>query len=1651
MNLRRPFKILLISLATLLLLVALSLFVLHQPATQRWLTPKLEAWLAQKLQTELQIGGVGVRFPKMLEIKDLNLKTPGGDSLLQVGSLAVDLDMWALLDQQVVLQKIVLENADVRLFQKDGKANFDFILDAFTTTETAPKPESSGGFQLQLDGAALELRKVNFTWEDADNQQFIGARVGDLELKLKEVDLVQLRFEAADFNLSDSKISYRDRSTPSPDSSAATVFGLLLRNASIENSQISYETNDLKFDASLQKTALTDFALNLDEQGVKLSAPNIELENSDLALRQAKSTPTPGSFNPADFEWHKLNAQISDFKMENDSIQLKVDQLSGEEKSGISIQRLSGELAYSPAALDVKGLDFQANTTSLKGDFNLQFGLEGQPPLSNFSVKLGTSEGKLGDLLRFLPTDPSLADLEKMKDTRWAIKGGLQGDMKNLKATNLDFSFGKYTYLRCNGDLTQIGDLQRIGGNLQITALQFDKDDFTPFLKGKNWMLPAYAVLSGRVAGQSGTLNLDVKGSFGDLDSLAFAPVKSDTAYFDIGGKLSGLASTKSLRFDLDLRRLEARGEQFADFVPKTVQLPDRMSATGQLKGSLADLNADLKLASQRGSSTSNLALVGDLFHLDQPDNLGFDMAYSGSLTKQELSAFVPDSVLNKYLDLPANFTVEGKAKGKPTDLVANLLLGLGELGSLKVDGSLANEKYKASIVGNALKINKLTADSLVPQLENLSLNLQVEGDGFDVEKTAKAKLSGQIQALTWEGKSFEDISLSGNLNAGNFDLNLNSPDPRMNLVLSANGKLNGPLPILNWTAYLNCVDLKALGFSTTTATACFKMDGFAKGNSLDTLDAQITLDAIDIQYDTLHLKPKKTTVNAALHNDDNEVVVTSEWLNAELKGHFDLTRLPQWATEFAQHYFKTNAANAQTLDISNDQLSVKIALTEPSLFNSGLVPGLTGLEELKLDGVFNGQNHVFNLTTNLPLANYEEWTVKGLEFMAKGNGQTADYALKIPKVEQYDKAFVRELSLTGDLNGERATALLTALDSVGKERFKVGLFADAEGFKDGYTLHFTPTQLLDYQAWTIDAENSLNFAGQDFIIKKLHLNNGEQSLQLDGKTALQGDGKRSLDFEAKLRQLRIDNFAVFLKGTLDNPVGVLDGDLTLGGTTASPRPDGNLNLNGVAATIAMTGVRYKLSDKALVFTKDGLDLTGLKLTDPRSNDLTINGLLRTSNWTDLRYDLRIASKRWQVLDTKQKPGTEYFGKLYAGVNGTVRGPLAEPDISLTAKSLSGSNISYIYDEAATNAAGNGLVVFVSRDDGKKVKPKAASSKKYPFHLNLNLEVNDSLKLQVVTDPGTGDNFEGELDGRLSLEIFPDGKMNLSGRCEVKKGVYHYSYQQVVKKDFQVTPNSYLLWTGDPTNPEIDVTARYVIRTSPLLLLQATGSATDTETARNYQTFFLNFIVKGDANKPEISFLLEYPTELEGYNSLSNSGDQTIADAVATVNQDEPLLYQQLFGLLILNSFINEGQTESPGGGGVNNFITNQFNSLASQYIKFVDVQLNVEEDATFGSDNVRTGTTNYNLQLQKTFLNNRLIFRVTGGAAEDRTEASSEWRSTIENAYVEYLLTADGKIKVRGFSEDGLEILNGDGGRNSGAGIVFTKEYKKGLWRKRK
>ena len=568
-------------------------------------------------------------------------------------------------------------------------------------------------------------------------------------------------------------------------------------------------------------------------------------------------------------------------------------------------------------------------------------------------------------------------------------------------------------------------------------------------------------------------------------------------------------------------------------------------------------------------------------------------------------------------------------------------------------------------------------------------------------------------------------------------------------------------------------------------------------------------------------------------------------------------------------------------------------------------------------------------------------------------------------------------------------------------------------------------------------------------------MENGPQRLGINGSVESAPDERQLLDLDLNLENLNLSNFEMLLTGSLEDLAGTIGGQLKIGGTSVSPNPSGSVLLKGAQATVSLSNVRYSLNEKELAFQPDGLDLSGLIISDQGGNSLTVNGMLKTKDWKDIQYDLTLSSEKWLVLDTDQAQNPEYFGKVAATTNGTVKGPLAEPIITASVSPVEGSVFNYIYDTALDQATGEGVVFFVKPHEDEKPTKKIIS-RQYPFQLNLNLEIDENLLLKVVADPASGDNFEGTLDGRLGLEIYPDGTINLGGRCEVKKGTYRYFYQNLVRRDFEIAPGSYLSWSGDPFNPDLQITARYVVRTSPYpLLLQngIGGENINTPELRNYQTFFLNFKVTNNVLRPELAINIEYPengTTTQG-GEVRNSNNDAIESAVSSLNSNDEQLPQQVFGLLVFNGFIGSGAGFSGAslGLGLNDLLSSQFNALASQYIKFVDISLDVEEDVTFDEDNQSHNSTNYNLSLQKSFMNDRLTFKISGGTGGDNT-GNSQFRSSLENAEVEYSLTPNGKWRLRAFSEDGLELLDSDVIRNSGAGLVYSKEFKR-VFKKRK
>jgi hypothetical protein len=61
------------------------------------------------------------------------------------------------------------------------------------------------------------------------------------------------------------------------------------------------------------------------------------------------------------------------------------------------------------------------------------------------------------------------------------------------------------------------------------------------------------------------------------------------------------------------------------------------------------------------------------------------------------------------------------------------------------------------------------------------------------------------------------------------------------------------------------------------------------------------------------------------------------------------------------------------------------------------------------------------------------------------------------------------------------------------------------------------------------------------------------------------------------------------------------------------------------------------------------------------------------------------------------------------------------------------------------------------------------------------------------------------------------GKTSLTGRYELKEGSYEMNFN-LIKRKFDIKSGSYILWTGEPTEAEINITAVYKTRLHLLTL-----------------------------------------------------------------------------------------------------------------------------------------------------------------------------------------------------------------------------------------
>ena len=96
--------------------------------------------------------------------------------------------------------------------------------------------------------------------------------------------------------------------------------------------------------------------------------------------------------------------------------------------------------------------------------------------------------------------------------------------------------------------------------------------------------------------------------------------------------------------------------------------------------------------------------------------------------------------------------------------------------------------------------------------------------------------------------------------------------------------------------------------------------------------------------------------------------------------------------------------------------------------------------------------------------------------------------------------------------------------------------------------------------------------------------------------------------------------------------------------------------------------------------------------------------------------------------------------------------------------------------------------------------------------MNLLVDATPDATMKIIMDPIAGDYISGRGTGNIRTEFFNKGDVKMFGSYRISQGVYKFSLQEVIRKDFIIRDGSTITFNGSPLDATLDMDTDTVAR-----------------------------------------------------------------------------------------------------------------------------------------------------------------------------------------------------------------------------------------------
>ncbi|WP_420580654.1 translocation/assembly module TamB domain-containing protein [Reichenbachiella sp.] len=539
---------------------------------------------------------------------------------------------------------------------------------------------------------------------------------------------------------------------------------------------------------------------------------------------------------------------------------------------------------------------------------------------------------------------------------------------------------------------------------------------------------------------------------------------------------------------------------------------------------------------------------------------------------------------------------------------------------------------------------------------------------------------------------------------------------------------------------------------------------------------------------------------------------------------------------------------------------------------------------------------------------------------------------------------------------------------------------------------------------------------------------NGKKKIDINGDYYPNKESNQ-LNLNAKFDSANLKIAEPFIKKSFSEIGGMASGQFSILGSPSNPILKGQGKITNGEVLVNYLNTRYFFNGN-LIIDENEISTSNLVLADNEKNKAYLYGGIFHDGFKNLVLDFEGSFENFKLLNTTSADNDAYYGVAYGTGNISFLGAIDNIQITAEAQTTKGTRLSIPLGESSdSQIEKKEYIEFVDLKDEsnvQKVIEEVHTQEKLKIkgvELDFDLEFTPDAYVELIFDVQAGDIIRGRGNGNIELQINTDGDFTMFGDYTIESGGYNFTLYNIINKEFDIKKESTISWYGDPYRAILDISASYrqLASLAPLMVRFLDPDDINSPETRKKYPSIVDLQLNGNLLTPTIKFdinIEDYPPN----NQLPNSSvtlDEVVTAFKANLKNNEQEMNRQVFSLIILRKFSTENSFQVNSqtlGNSISEFVSNQLSYWATQ----VDENLEVDVDLAGLSDDAYN---TFQLRLSYTFLDGRL--RVTRGGSLPNQETKGDVSTIIGDWTVEYLLTEDGRFRVKMYSRSDLNDTN--------------------------